>query len=106
LDGITHPATRCRRGTAENSCCQPEFSGFADCAKQVPDQTVINSLNNQIGNLTSGLANARTTAEGIGAALFANTSKDGLKAIKKDLDKLHKDQLAKLNKISNATGFF
>jgi len=71
----------------------------AERAKQAPDQAVINSLNNQIGNLTSGLANARTTAEGIGAALFANTSKDGLKAIKKDLDKLHKDQLAKINTV-------
>jgi hypothetical protein len=71
----------------------------AEQAKQTPDQTVIDSLNNQISTLTTGLASARTSAEEIGASLFASNSMGGLRGIKKDLDKLQKDQLTKIDKV-------
>jgi hypothetical protein len=76
---------------------------LAEQAKRNPDQNIISGLNNDINNLTDEATRNKSIAEGIGASLFSDASKGGLKAIKKDLEKLHKDQLAKLSKVVTNT---
>jgi hypothetical protein len=72
-------------------------------AKQNPDQTLINQLNIDITNKTNDGNTQKGLAEGFAKALFSDGGKGGINAIKKDLDKLNKDQISKLSKtVANA----
>jgi hypothetical protein len=68
-------------------------------AKSHPDPNTINNLNNQISSLQADAANAKSTILGIGNSIFSDASKGGINAIRKDVDKLNKEQLNKLSKV-------
>lgn len=87
--------------TAQITTLQAQLQ--SEQAKSSPDQSVINNLNSQITTLTAEANAAKATAEDIGSQLLAHTSSGGIKGLKKDLEKLQKDQLTKLsNIVSNA----
>ena len=71
----------------------------AEQARANPNATVIANLNTQITARTAEANTARNTATAIGEQLLARASSGGIKGLKKDLEKLQKEQLTKLSDV-------
>jgi hypothetical protein len=68
-------------------------------AQSTPDQTAIDAARAQLLSSNTAASRALASAQELGNHIFANASRGGLNGFKKDLEKLNKQQLAKLSEL-------
>ena len=72
-------------------------------AQSRPDQAAIAAATAQLNVVTTAATAAQNGAQELAQKLFAHGSQSGINSIRKDLEKLNKDQLAKLSEMVSST---